>query len=332
MDTPRARPQERLDPEVRAGLDRLLGFLGPGGLHAIPELQARRNLMRDATQRGRTARGADERVRIDETVGSGPIGSPGLRLRVYRPTDVRASLPAVLYLHGGGMMMGAPEQEDSLAEQIAGEVGCVVLSPAYRLAPEHPYPAAVEDAHAALCWMHEHAEDLGIDRTRIAVYGRSAGGGLAVATTLLARDRGGPEVSYQMLISPMLDDRNESPSTHEIVDLGIWDRAANVQAWQWYLGKNPSLPGPAVPARVEDLRGLPPTYLEAGELDLFRDEDIVFAQRLLQAGVSTRLVVIPKVCHGFDEISPDASVATEAVEARIHALREAFAVQIRPGL
>ncbi|MGH3247782.1 MAG: alpha/beta hydrolase fold domain-containing protein [Trebonia sp.] len=171
---------------------------------------------------------------------------------------------------------------------------------------------------------HEDAAELGFDPGRLAVYGGSAGGGLTIAVVLLARDRGFPAIRFQMPIYPMIDDANETASSHEITDIGVWDRAANVEAWQWYLGGGKP-DQYAAPARAEDLSGLPPAFIDVGTLDLFRDEDITFAMRLMQAGVPTELHVNPGAYHAAEILAPQAALAGQIWERRFGALRRALA-------
>jgi acetyl esterase/lipase len=190
--------------------------------------------------------------------------------------------------------------------------------------------AALHDCYAALAWLHGHAGDLGVDPARIAVGGLSAGGGLAAAVALLARDRGEVPLCFQWLVYPMLDDRGATPSSHEITDPDVWNRDANDRAWQAYLGDLAGagdVPVLAAPARasVEELRGLPPAYVDVGELDLFRDEDIAYAQRLLQAGVPTELHVTPGAFHASEMYGPDADSSRRIERARIEALRRFLA-------
>jgi acetyl esterase/lipase len=176
--------------------------------------------------------------------------------------------------------------------------------------------------------MAAHAQELGIDPARIAVYGGSAGGALAAATALLARDRGGPAIAYQMLLYPMVDDRSDTPSCTEIDDLGVWDGWANAEGWQALLGDRSgtdSVDAYAAPARADGLTGLPPAWIDVGELDALRDEDVHYALRLMQAGVATDLHVHPGAFHGWEVFVPDADISRRAVEARIAALQRALA-------
>jgi len=176
-------------------------------------------------------------VTQDRTV-PGPEGEPDISVRIYRPVGLDGPLPGIYFIHGGGMVLGTVAGEDATATLVCDEVKAVVVSVEYRLAPEHPHPAPVEDCYAGLVWMAEHADELGIDPERIAIHGHSAGGGLAIGTALLARDRSGPRLSFMMPIYPMIDDTNTTASSMEITDVGIWDRDANLEAWGWYLGGN----------------------------------------------------------------------------------------------
>jgi len=255
----------------------------------------------------------------------------GLRVRVYRPA-IPGRLPGLLYLHGGGMILGAIETEDAIAGALAEQVGCCVVSVDYRLAPEHPYPAAVEDCYAALSWLVDQAAELDIDRDRVALYGGSAGGGLAAACALLARERRGPRIVLQLLPYPMLDDRNTTPSSFEIDDIGVWDRRDNLEAWRCVLGDlagTAAVSPIAAPARETDLSGLPPTYIDVGEFDLFRDESVDFASRLEGAGVKVELHVVPGAIHASELFAPGSSLARTIIGWRVDALRRAF--DVAPG-
>ena len=226
---------------------------------------------------------------------------PGLRVRVYRPRSA-ARLPALIYCHGGAFLLGSPELEDPGCVRYALGASCAVISVDYRLAPEHRFPAGLEDCFAALKWAVRQHDGLGIDPARIAVGGSSAGGALAAALALMARDRGGPEICYQMLIYPVLDDRLDTPSMVRFVDTPVFARPTAAAMWRHYLGDEPApVPAYAAPARAADLSGLPPAYIEACALDPLRDEDIAYASRLLQAANRTELHVIPGAPHGFDQ-------------------------------
>jgi acetyl esterase/lipase len=250
-----------------------------------------------------------------------------LPLRVHAPVAPRTGkMPALLSIHGGGFVIGDAALGDQISRLRADAAGCVVISVDYRLAPEHPHDIPVEDCYAALEWIHAQADALGVDRARIGVTGDSAGGGLAAGLTLLARDRGGPKIAFQHLIYPMLDDRTclrRDVPAH--VGVHMWNQASNRFGWTSLLGRPPGGEGIspyAAPARADSLAGLPPAFIYVGALDLFVDEDIAYAQRLMRAGVPTELHVYPGAYHGF-EIAPDAAVTRQAARDSLDALRRA---------
>ncbi|MEM6710200.1 MAG: alpha/beta hydrolase [Pseudomonadota bacterium] len=227
-----------------------------------------------------------------------------VRCLLYCPESVNASRGAYLHIHGGGYILGAADDADAMNIALAAALDIVVLSVDYRLAPEAPIPAPLEDCYGGLAWLHEHAERLGVDRNRIAIGGESAGGGLAAALAILARDRGEYRICHQHLTYPMLDNRTGTPG-HEgdpLVGEFVWTRDFNQFGWQSYLGDAAAV-APQVPARLERFEGLPPTWLLTAALDLFRDENIDYAQRLLKAGVATELVLYPGACHGFQMVT-----------------------------
>ena len=243
-------------------------------------------------------------------------------LRWFAPEglDPTGAGPAVVFLHGGGMIMGSVEQDDRSIAAYAAESGVPVLAVDYRLAPEHPHPHPVEDCYAGLAWLAAHAGRLGVDAGRIALMGESAGGGLAAGTALLARDRG-PAVARQILIYPMLDDRNTVPDP-ALAPFALWSYDDNYTGWHALLGEKlgtGEVPA-AAPARAINLAGLPAAYLEVGELDIFRDEDIGYAGRLAAAGVPVELHVHPGCPHGFDLIAPGADVSRRARADRLRAM------------
>ncbi|WP_332665915.1 alpha/beta hydrolase [Aeromicrobium sp.] len=312
--------RDLIDPESRASLDAFLEVL-PGGFNAIPDVQARRAAA--AAVLAALEIPENPRVTHEDISIAGPLGAPDVTVRVYRPVDASGPLPGIYYIHGGGMVLGDLDDENPAAELICEQVGAVVVSVKYRLAPEHPYPAAVEDCYAGLEWLSKNVAELGVDAERLAIYGASAGGGLTLATALLARDRGGPQLSFMMPIYPMIDDRNETPSSHEITDIGIWDRAGNIEAWAWYLGGQEA-DQYAAPARAADLSGLPPAFIDVGTIDLFLDEDIEFARRLMQAGVPTELHIHPGAFHATELVAPQSVLSQRIWGMRIDALRRAL--------
>jgi acetyl esterase/lipase len=230
--------------------------------------------------------------------------------------------PAVLYLHGGGMIGESVALYDGPISRYVSNSGVAVLAVDYRLAPEHRYPASVEDCYRGLQRLAEHAHELGIDAARIAVMGDSAGGGLGAAVALLSRDRGGRALSHQILIYPMLDDRNTSPDA-EIVPFAVWSYDDNITGWGPLLGDaigGPNVPAYAATARAADLSGLPPCYLEGSQLDVFRDEDLTYAQRLSEAGVTVELHLRPGAPHEFETYAYATDIARRSIADRLRVL------------
>lgn len=269
-----------------------------------------------------------EGVEASDRQVPGPEGCPEVGVRVYTPKGSAEPLPGLLWIHGGGYIVGNLEADDHTMRRMCSEVGCVIVSTDYRLAPENPFPAAMEDCYAVLRWMIGASDSLGIDASRVAIGGGSAGGGLAAGLALYARDRAEVDVAFQLLIYPMIDDRNITPSSRAVTDPRTWDREKNRFAWRAYLGEaagRKDVSAYAAASRAMDLSGLPPAYIAVGELDLFLDENIEYAQRLLQAGVSTELHVYPGAPHGFDAIA-GASVSKRFVDERNDALRKALEI------
>ena len=274
----------------------------------------------------------EELLDFEDRLIPGFEGDPEVPVRVYRPKALAADpgtlAPGILQIHGGGFVVGSVEAEHAGAVLTAAETGAVLVSVDYRLAPEHPYPAGLHDCYAALCFLHAEAEALGVDPARIAVLGASAGGGLSAATALLARDRGGPPICFQMLHIPELDDRLETPSMREFVDSPLWNRPLAVQSWQFYLGElsgEDDVPIYAAPARATDLRGLPPAYVSTAENDPLRDEGIAYALAMLQAGVSVELHQFPGTFHGSALVTT-AAVSRRAARESSTVLRRALGV------
>ena len=249
---------------------------------------------------------------VEDRAIAGPEAGVEVPIRRYSPLGDAGTRPAVLYIHGGGFVIGSVESEHAQAAAIAN-AGVVVVSVEYRLAPEHPFPAGLEDCYAALRWIHDRAGDLGADVERVAVFGQSAGGGLAAATALLARDRGGPPLCFQYLGIPELDDRLETVSMQAFADTPLWNRPNAVLSWQFYLGGQPASVY-AAPARATDLTGLPPAYISTMEFDPLRDEGITYALRLLQAGVSVELHQYPGTFHGSSIVNTAAVSKRQAAE------------------
>lgn len=240
----------------------------------------------------------------------------GVPLIIVRPADTDGPLPVLYTIHGGGMVMGTYRQAlGTLADSHARELGCAIVSVEYRLAPAHRHPVPVEDCYAGLVWTAEHGAELGLDTERVIVSGGSAGGGLAAAVALMCRDRRGPRLIGQMLMCPMLDDRNDTPSAHQMRGLGIWDQEANSFGWSALLGdrRGRSDVSPyAAPARATDLSDLPPAFIEVGSAETFRDEDVAYATAIWQAGGSAELHVWPGGFHGFSGMAPHAAISQDA--------------------
>ncbi len=316
---------ERLDPELREVLaafpEEFLLDLRDIGL-----ARQRMAMLREALASALPP--LPEDVAIVDEYAQNPMDGATVRVRVYRPTRAPGALPALVWIHGGGYVLGTPEMNDPQCATFARELPALVVSVDYRLAPEHPYPTPLEDCYAALRWTWEQAERLGVDRARIAIGGASAGGGLCAGLALLARDRGEVPVRFQLLIYPMIDDRNQTPSSYEITERRlIWTREWNLIGWRAYLGQEPGgegVPPYAAPARADNLAGLPPAYVMVGTADLFRDEDITYAQRLMQAGVPTELHVFAGAFHGFDSFAPQAWVSQRANAEVLVVLRRAL--------
>lgn len=315
-----------IDPEVRRSVDAIRAAY-PWAILVAQGATAFRARLAEVTPR-RPAPEPNPRVLSADRMIPGPVGPSGLRVRLHRPAAQTQDLPCYLHIHGGGYVLGSVDGQDSLIAPQVERLDCVVVSVDYRLAPEHPYPAAVDDCYAALQWIVENAADLRIDPTRLVIGGASAGGGLAAAVALRSRDRGGPAMGFQYLVSPMLDDRNVTPSSHEFA--GDWPglpREAIAACWNAYLegrAGGAEVPEYAAPARAVDLAGLPPAYVDCGGLDALRDEATAYAERLMQAGVPVELHIHPGVFHGWDLVAPEASVTIRAQTLRLRALRAAL--------
>jgi acetyl esterase/lipase len=309
-ETGQVGPPPPFDPELAAALAELRQRL-PASFTAdmIPALRegSREQRLELAGLR------MDGRFEVEERAVPGPAGAPDVTVLICRPA---APAGVLYYLHGGGMIMG-DHRGQRVGEMLgwAAELDLALVSVDYRLAPENPFPAPVEDCYAGLLWTAEH-----FGAAPVVLVGVSAGGGLAAATALLARDRGGPVPAGQMLLSPMLDDRNDSFSARQMAGLGVWDQGSNALGWTALLGAargGPDVSPYAAPARAEDLSGLPPAYLDVGSAETFRDEDIAYASRIWQAGGRAELHVWPGCFHGFDAMAPEAAISREARAARV---------------
>jgi acetyl esterase/lipase len=267
------------------------------------------------------------RATLEERTAPGPNGGPDITLTILRPSASTTPLPCLYHIHGGGMITGDGRQHLGTYVPYVAEGLAMMVSVHYRLAPENPDPAPVEDCYAGLAWIAAHAGELGVDPERLMVIGPSAGGGLAAGVALLARDRGYPSLTHQILICPMLDDRLETHSSRMLDGESIWDRNNNLYGWTALLGDRrggPDVSIYAAPARATDLTGLPRTYLDTGSAEVFRDEILIYAQRLSAAGVSVDLHMWGGCTHGFDNVAPHAKVSLASIATRDEFIRRAL--------
>jgi acetyl esterase/lipase len=293
---------DRADADVRARLEAIGEFsISDGNLKTLRSRPLRAGApLSDAVER------------IDHLAP----GSPGCRevpVRVHRPRGVDGPLPCIYSIHGGGYVIGSNLGDDTLFDAWCRRLGCIGVSVDYRLAPETPYPGPLEDCYTGLRWVHEHADELDVDRGRVGIIGGSAGGGLAAGLALLARDRGEVPVAFQVLRYPMLDDRQTTTSSQ--TDAPLWNPPTNRFAWMSYLGAlygTADVPGYAAPARAGDLTGLPPSFIVVGAADILLDESIAYARALTAAGVPTDLHVVAGAPHAFDSMLADTAVARRA--------------------
>jgi acetyl esterase/lipase len=313
-----AVPPPYVDPTAETAfhdLEKAL-FDGPAVLLSLANLPSFRELM-DGTGAGVLEGRA---LAHDEFRVRGAGGDPDVVVSVFAKDRGRVDRPALYFVHGGGMVMGNRFTDIETCLDAAERFDLVVVSPEYRLAPEHPDPAPANDCYLGLRWMADHARDLGIDPERIVAVGPSSGGGLVAGVALRARDERGPRLAGQMLICPMLDDRNDSVSARQGGRVGVWTREENEVGWQALLGerrRTDEVSIYAAPARATDLSGLPPTYIDVGSADVFRDEDVAYASRIWASGGNAELHVWPGGVHGSEVFAPDAGISRDATDARI---------------
>ncbi|WP_155976897.1 alpha/beta hydrolase [Nocardia sp. 348MFTsu5.1] len=265
---------------------------------------------------------------VEDRVIPGPAGAPDITILVCMPVDATGPVPTMYHIHGGGMLSGNRRSLLDSFLDLAEPLGVGVVSVEYRLAPEHPDPAPIEDCYAGLVWTHEHAAELGIDADRIIVAGASAGGGLAAGIVLLARDRGGPALFGQLLAYPMLDDRNNTVSSFQMRGRGVWDHDGNQTGWNALLGDRvggQDVSPYAAPARAVNLAGLPPAFLDAGSAETFRDEIVSYASAIWRDGGVAELHVWPGGFHGHDTVIPQAALSQAAINAKHDWLRRLLA-------
>jgi len=308
---------EQLDPELKGPVKTMLSQMPPNDFNNLPAARAAsKQMMAMMKSQIPDIPG----VATEDKKIPGPTGAPDVAVRIYRPENQSVLLPALLWIHGGGYMLGELDNEDFTAKNYVLAGNCVVVSVDYRLAPENPFPAPLEDCYAALKWLATNADELRVDKSRIAIGGASAGGGLASGLALLARDRQEVKVFFQLLVYPMLNDCNIEPASDTLPDALFWTRESNLMGWRCYLGCEPggkNIPYHAAAYRADNLEGLPPAYITVGDIDLFAQEDIEYAGRLVEAGVPTELHVYPGGPHAFDMLVPGADISKRFV-ADIH--------------
>ncbi|MBV1880790.1 MAG: alpha/beta hydrolase [Pseudomonadales bacterium] len=327
--------KQKIDPELVAPLETFINASG-GGLN-LNDIPATRIMMAQSAAAIKASMPPITGVSIEDKQIPGAEKGDTAKFRVYQPEQRTGKLPALLWIHGGGYTLGNVEGDDLMTSRWAKELSCVVVSVDYRLAPEHPFPAPLEDCYSALKWLADHADELDVDKSRIVIGGASAGGGLAAGLALLTRDRGEIEIAYQVLVYPMIDDTNLTQASDQVEDTLVWSRESNLLGWQAYLGFKPGgfksggyepggkdVPPYAAATRAEDLSNLPPAFISVGDLDLFLSENIEYAHRLLNAGVSTELHVYHGGYHAFNGLAPMAKVSRRFNDDRDNALKRAL--------
>ena len=299
-----------IDPDLVGGLSALADMMGDGpGL--IEDLPGTREA--SAARDAQLAAGLQvPDTIVQEVLHAQSSEGHDIELRVMRPAATDSKMPLFFWIHGGGYVMGTASQGDMFTLNAAEGLGCFAASVDYRLAPETAYPGPLEDCYQGLKYLYDEAHTLGIDREKIIIGGVSAGGGLTAGLALLIRDRGEMEICAQVLIYPMIDDTNIAPPSDDTPDTLVWSRSFNKFGWQSYLGDlfgQKNVPIYAAPARAQDLSGLPPTYMPVGDLDLFLDENILYARKLTQAGVPTHFHIVPGAFHGFNGFVANAPIS-----------------------
>lgn len=316
-DTP-VRPP--FDPELEPTLAMLRAAQAPLTVESLPAAREGFRVAVESGAFGVADLTADGKVVVEERLVPGGEGDPEVSVLILRPANASGPLPGIYHTHGGGMTVGSPRTTvGGVLLPYVAEGLAVAVSVDYRLAPEHPDPDPITDCYAGLVWMAHHADELGIDPERLIITGESAGGGLAAGTALMARDRGFPALTHQILVCPMLDDRLETVSSRMLDGEGVWDRNDNLFGWTCLLGERrggPDVSPYAAPARASDLTGLPRTFIDVGATETFRDEALTYAQRLTHAGVDVSFHLWGGGFHGFDGLAPHARVSQAAAGVR----------------
>ncbi len=315
-----SRSQHLVMPEAQSMLAMFESAMDGGG---VPEMRAGMAAMMAMMPLPK-----DEGVVVSDRTIKGLNGAPDVSIRIYIPSWLKAPYPIHLDIHGGGYIAGDLETDRQICRDIVKGADCAVVSVDYRLAPETTWPGSSDDCYAALLWIAEEGKALGFDTGKLTIGGESAGGGHAAALAIRARDEGGPAIRLQLLGQPMLDDRTCAAEPHPFTGEYVWTHALNRLGWGSLLGVEPgsgAVPAGAVPSRCADLAGLPPTFIIVGALDLFVEEDIEYARRLMRAGVPTELHVLPGMFHGAASVVPDAALSKAYFEMQFAALRRAVA-------
>jgi acetyl esterase/lipase len=317
---------DNLDPELEPPLREFYSFTGGKAIEMHDIAKARKAWERVATEARRDLPPV-EGVIVEDRWVPGPMGAPEVRLRIYRPKSAAGTMPTVFWIRGGGLIMGWLEQDDRPSRLLSIAANCMVVAVEYRWAPEHPFPAPVEDCYAGLKWLSIHGSALGIDISRIVIAGESGGGAVCGALAYFVRDRAEFGIVLQMLICPQLDDRDALPDPTCDQWFVTYPPRSCWVGWRAYLQQDPGLsnvPMYSVPARASDLRGLAPACVFVGDLDIFCKGSVAYAGRLMEANVPVELHVYPRAYHGFQLFAPESSVSKQFFSDRLHALLQAF--------
>lgn len=315
--------ENRIDVASNAALENLL-LQFPGGINAISDLSDRRAALNSITKKLGEIEHVD--IEVHDLYAPSADKKHKIPLRVYYSKNKRKKRlkSCLIYIHGGGMIMGNLETGNLNCLNFARKFDFSVFSIEYRKAPESPYPAAISDCVDGIAWIIKNADLFDIDLSNVGIYGSSAGGGLVLGTVLKLRDQGQAIFKYMLPIYPMIDDSNTTTSSREITNIGVWDRSTNIEAWDWYL-MGTQADEYAAPIRTEDLTDLPPCYSDVGEFDLFKDENLLFFERLSAAGVPTEFKIFPGAFHGSENLAPDSELSMEIWESRFSAIRKFIA-------
>jgi len=308
-----------IDAASKAALENLL-LQFPGGINAISDLSDRRAALNSITKKLGEIEHADIEVRDLHVSTSDKNRNIALRAYSSKNKSSNKPKPCLIYIHGGGMIMGNLETGNLNCLAFVRKLDLVVISIEYRKSPESPYPAAILDCVEGIAWIIQNADLLNIELSNVGIYGGSAGGGLVLGTALKLRDEGKTIFKYMVPIYPMIDDSNATASSLEITNIGVWDRSTNIEAWDWYLSGTQA-DKYAAPTRAEVLSGLPPCYSDVGKFDLFRDENVLFFERLAKSGVPTEFKVFSGAFHGSENLAPDSDLSKEIWESRYTAIK-----------